>query len=605
MKKKLLLLLFISQLSLSGNTLYASEGSSTAPASSKVKPVKSVSTNPLLPSNYVKKSEYAISVIDPNETNNPTAKDYPGFRGNNQLVVYTPVFGTKTGTNEYGAEVVVVNNRVVQSVGMNAYIPQNGFVISGHGKTKEWIKENLFVGAYAQIDFNTKQIKAFSTADSFTFQTEQKIQQVQNILGLSKDKDIDTETVDLYIERANKFLAIAKELIKIGNYKEALKFAKTSSMYADKAFYNVIPYKKNEFKGIWVRPTEKNEAEIESTLETIKSTGIDNVFLETYYQGYTIYPSSVLAKYGVKKQKEEFSGFDPLKIWVEQAHKKNMKIHVWFQTFYAGNEDITQVKNNILAINPEWANVQRKNIAANIPCYSKSEHNGYFLDPANPQVQDYLYKIINEIVSNYNIDGINIDYIRYPASLAPNFTDYLDSTWGYSNYARKEFQSINNVDPAALTANDPLWIEWNRYKELKINDFVCRLKTIKKIKKTVQVSAVIFPNEAESSVLKNQNWKVWSQFSSVDAFTPLIMSSDADFTIESLNEIKKYTNDKIKVYPGLFETFTDGKPADLLYQILSARKAGADGVVIFDYAHINDDFTKALKTRVFKVPEKK
>ncbi|MCK7484412.1 MAG: family 10 glycosylhydrolase [Bacillus subtilis] len=47
---------------------------------------------------------------------------------------------------------------------------------------------------------------------------------------------------------------------------------------------------------------------------------------------------------------------------------------------------------------------------------SASEHNGYFLDPANPQVQQYLLNILAEIANNYEVDGINIDYIRYPAS---------------------------------------------------------------------------------------------------------------------------------------------------------------------------------------------
>ncbi|MFA6988477.1 MAG: family 10 glycosylhydrolase [Candidatus Gastranaerophilaceae bacterium] len=554
---------------------------------------------------YVKTSEYPINVIDPNEINNPLGKNYPGFRANNQLVIYTPVYGGKTGTNEFGAEVTIINNKVIKISGMDSYIPQNGFIISGHGKAKEWIKANLFVGANAEIDFKNNKIKAYSTPESFSFQAEQKIQQVQNTVKASKTMDIDIDTVNVYLDRANRLLDVSKELLKFENYSEAMKYAENASMHADRAFYNAIPYKKNEFKGIWVRPTEKNEIEISRTLDEIKSTGIDNVFLETYYQGYTIYPSAVLAKYGVKVQKDEFKGFDPLKIWIEQAHKKNMKIHVWFQTFYAGNDDLSKNKDHILSKKPEWANVQRKNIDKNIPCYSVAEHNGYFLDPANPDVQNYLYKLINEIVSKYNIDGINIDYIRYPVSLAPNFSNYQESTWGYSNYARNEFKSVYNVDPACLTPKDPLWIEWNRYKELKINNFVYKLKNIKKLKKNIMVSAVIFPNETESSVLKSQNWKVWPQFDSIDALTPLIMASDTDFTRESLREIKTFTNGKVKVYPGIFEMFTDGKPADLLNQILTTRESGADGIVIFDYAHINKDFVTALKARVFKTPNEK
>ena len=59
-----------------------------------------------------------------------------------------------------------------------------------------------------------------------------------------------------------------------------------------------------------------------------------------------------------------------------------------------------------------WANYQKKNAACNKPMPSISEHNGYFLDPANPNVQKFLTALLTEISTNYNIDGLNIDYIR-------------------------------------------------------------------------------------------------------------------------------------------------------------------------------------------------
>ena len=62
--------------------------------------------------------------------------NYPGLRGANQLVIYSPSFGMRTNTNEFGTEAIVVGDTVVSLSGADSLIPANGFVISGHGSAK-------------------------------------------------------------------------------------------------------------------------------------------------------------------------------------------------------------------------------------------------------------------------------------------------------------------------------------------------------------------------------------------------------------------------------------------------------------------------------------
>ena len=54
-------------------------------------------------------------------------------------------------------------------------------------------------------------------------------------------------------------------------------------------------------------------------------------------------------------------------------------------------------------------------------------------------------------IVKYKPDGINLDYIRYPQSLSANYSNYDQSNWGYTEYARSEFKSIYGVDPIELT----------------------------------------------------------------------------------------------------------------------------------------------------------
>ena len=548
------------------------------------------------------KSQYPISVIDPTPSTNPPGAFYPGVRGANQLIIYTPKFGQRTGTNEFGKEAVVEDDYVVKLTGSNSVIPQNGFVISTHGKAKNWMDENIKEGVKIKIDLSANTIESMILPKSFIYKANKDINEEKKTLDEYQKNIQDYNAVIArdYLNQAEKKLTEAKEFLDKKDYVKTEKLSLEASSLANKALYNTIPAKPDEFHGIWLRPVEKNKTEIDKTLDKIKSAGIDNIFIETYTNGYTIYPSKTLELYGLTPQKKEFQGWDPLSVWIKEAHKRKMKIHAWFETFYAGNDDPSKHPGYVIAAYPKWANIQKIGYEAQNPTPSLSEHHGYFLDPANPEVQKYLGFIITEISNNYAIDGINIDYIRYPASLPRNFPNYILSTWGYSDYARNEFKNMYGVDPVELTADSPQWQYWVAYRQEKVTSFVSRLKDFVQNKKII-ISTVIFPDPEESAALKLQNWKDWDDL--VDAFTPLILGSDNTLAADYVNGIKSVVNGRIKIFTGLFEPFTAGTPADLLYQVKSVREAGANGIVIFDKAHLNQDFTDALSTRAFNKAE--
>jgi len=79
------------------------------------------------------------------------------YRSTNFLVEYTPARGATTGTNQYGYEAAVVNGKVTtvaDGVG-NMAIPSNGFVLSGHGTSRTWLKTYATVGATVTLGGTT------------------------------------------------------------------------------------------------------------------------------------------------------------------------------------------------------------------------------------------------------------------------------------------------------------------------------------------------------------------------------------------------------------------------------------------------------------------
>lgn len=556
------------------------------------------STVPPVPfEGILSQSSFKISAIDPTAGVNFTGSFYPGGRGANQLVVYTQKNGLRTGTNEFGAEAIVVDNTVVQISGADSIIPKGGLVISGHGRAKTWMNENLTVGSKIFIDYKNMMLTAYLTNDSFIFATKEKIKEIDRVMRYYKDNDIyyDDSIAHDYVTKALDNLKRANR-----HPNDTQKYSSMAINSANKAMQYALPYYKNEFKGVWLRPSEKTPEEIKKTLDKVKKCGLETIFLETYYQGKTIFPSETFAKYNVQKQRNEYANadFDPLQVWIEEAHKRGLKVHIWFETFYAGNENPMNNPMNVISVYPKWANVTKMKYNSPTPVASLSEHNGYFLDPANPEVQTYLLCLLEEIITRYKPDGINLDYIRYPQSISAKFAGYDMSNWGYTEYARNEFKTAMDVDPIDVKYGTTQWDAWASYRQNKITSFVFKAKQLTS-KYNIPLTAVIFPDRFKSMEVKMQDWKTWSDNNYIDGFTPLILTCDKDTAVYLINDIKQNSRPTTKIYPGLFVAFMNGNPDDLLRQLHETRKLKTAGIVLFDFAHLDSKYTSVLLTNAF------
>ncbi len=97
--------------------------------------------------------------------------------------------------------------------------------------------------------------------------------------------------------------------------------------------------------------------------------------------------------------------------------------------------------------------------------------------------------------------------------------------------------------------------------------------------------------------------KGWSQENYVNAFTPLILTADYELADDMIKNIKKRSNSKTQIYPGLFIAFMGGDSEDLLKQIHSARNQKTGGVILFDWVHMDKKYMNTLKSSVFLPPE--
>lgn len=181
-------------------------------------------------------------------------------------------------------------------------------------------------------------------------------------------------------------------------------------------FNSVFSQTTRETRAVWVStnyrldwpPPTYNEEEQKNELirifNTIEQKNLNTIYFQVRSNGTVLFKSSseIFSPF-ITGEIGKFGSYDPLEFAIKEAHKRGLEIQAVVNTMrvFSGNDIL--VKNNplhISQIHPEWV-------------YEKS-NGSIWLDPGIPEVRKYLVELINEIVQNYNVDGIQLDFIRYP-----------------------------------------------------------------------------------------------------------------------------------------------------------------------------------------------
>lgn len=145
---------------------------------------------------------------------------------------------------------------------------------------------------------------------------------------------------------------------------------------------------------------QKNELIV--LLDSLKEMNVNTVMLQSRVRGDLIYPSAI----------EPFShvltgipgknpGYDPLAFAIEECHKRGMQLHAWLVTMPLGKDDLIR-RQGKLALSK-----RKKSLCTRYK-------GAWYMEPGNPATIPYLVELVRELVSNYDIDGVHFDYIRYP-----------------------------------------------------------------------------------------------------------------------------------------------------------------------------------------------
>lgn len=218
--------------------------------------------------------------------------------------------------------------------------------------------------------------------------------------------------------------------------------------------------KKSEFRGVWI-PTVYNidwpaistslSADMQKQqyiekIDKLKAAGMNAVIFQVRPMGDAFYQSSYAPWSAFLTGVQGTSpGYDPLKFALEEAHKRNIEFHAWFNPFRISDSSSFNIDNYInklpvgspLKSHKEW-----------IVKYEGNGKTYYWLNPGIKEAREYVESTILEVVKNYDIDAVHIDDYYYPYPISgvefPDQDQYALYGTGFANKGDWRRNNINS-----------------------------------------------------------------------------------------------------------------------------------------------------------------
>lgn len=169
---------------------------------------------------------------------------------------------------------------------------------------------------------------------------------------------------------------------------------------------------------------------IDNMLDTAKSYGFNMIILQVRSFSDAIYKSSIYpSSRSVVNTEGEVLPFDILKYFIKVAHQKDLELHAWVNPYRISN---TKDINLISTSNPAYNMLNSTDVEV--------MDNGIYYNPASSKVESLILDGIEEIITNYDVDGIHFDDYFYPDSSTIDSNEYNKALEKDRNLSLQEFR---------------------------------------------------------------------------------------------------------------------------------------------------------------------
>lgn len=258
-------------------------------------------------------------------------------------------------------------------------------------------------------------------------------------------------------------------------------------------------------RAIWVtRFDYRTEADVERIMENCANAGFNTVLFQVRGNATAFYDSP----YEPWPEQLDFEdpGYDPLAVACARAHDHDIELHAWVNVMPAWRgvdpppEDVGQLYHT----HPEWFWYDQ---------YGKRQELTWFyvsLNPCLPEVREYLVEVFADIARRYEIDGLHLDYIRFP-----NEHPAIPRDSGI-DYPRDERTLALYRDATGLAPDDDPE-RWNEWRTAQVTQLVADIHDMLRRTRPGAALTTAAGVVAKNALKHHQDSRAWIQQGLVDA----------------------------------------------------------------------------------------
>ncbi|MBD1823961.1 glycoside hydrolase family 10 protein [Cyanobacteria bacterium FACHB-DQ100] len=332
-----------------------------------------------------------------------------------------------------------------------------------------------------------------------------------------------------------------------------------------------VPIVRPEIRGVWLTLNDldvmKDRTKVQEAMNQLGRLNFNTIYPVIWNSGYVTYPSAVAQRQGIQPFVYRGSdGHDILADVVDRAHRQGLLVVPWFEFGF-----MTPLTSELAVNHPDWLTEQRNGVQTSISGAGEVA----WLNPFHPEVQQFITSLVVEVMTQYNVDGIQFD---------DNMS--LPREFGYDAYTRSLYKKETKKDVPANPA-DQAWMRW---RANKITAFMAQLeKAVKDRKSNAIVS--ISPNYYDFAYKFHlQDWLAWVRQGIADELIVQVYRPNLQSFIEKISRPEiQFAQQRIPTGVGVF-TGQRTNPVSI-YQIQEQTRAARDrglGVAYFYYESLWD-----------------